>query len=69
MPTASSSDTCPGVLLPHDFPPQPGDLFWTPADWAWIGGLYDVLFPAWHWGLPGPRAPRRASSTRSARST
>jgi len=42
----------PGVLLPHDFPPQPGDLFWTPADWAWIGGLYDVLFPAWHWGLP-----------------
>jgi acetyl-CoA synthetase len=42
----------PGVLLPHDFPPKPGDLFWTPADWAWIGGLYDVLFPAWHWGLP-----------------
>ena len=42
----------PGVLLPHDFPPKPGDLFWTPADWAWIGGLYDVLFPAWHWGVP-----------------
>jgi acetyl-CoA synthetase len=42
----------PGVLLPHDFPPQRGDLFWTPADWAWIGGLYDVLFPAWFWGLP-----------------
>ena len=42
----------PGVLLPQSFPPQPGDIFWTPADWAWIGGLYDVLFPAWHWGLP-----------------
>jgi acetyl-CoA synthetase len=42
----------PGVLLPQEFPPQPGDLFWTPADWAWIGGLYDVLFPAWHWGIP-----------------
>ena len=42
----------PGVLLPQEFPPQPGDLFWTPADWAWIGGLYDVLFPAWYWGLP-----------------
>jgi len=42
----------PGVLLPQAFPPRPGDLFWTPADWAWIGGLYDVLFPAWHWGLP-----------------
>ena len=42
----------PGVLLPQDFPPQAGDLFWTPADWAWIGGLYDILFPAWHWGIP-----------------
>ena len=42
----------PGVQLPQSFPPQPGDIFWTPADWAWIGGLYDVLFPAWHWGLP-----------------
>ena len=42
----------PGVMLPHDFPPRPCDVFWTPADWAWIGGLYDVLFPAWFWGLP-----------------
>ena len=42
----------PGVLLPQEFPPRPGDLFWTPADWAWIGGLYDVLFPAWQWGIP-----------------
>jgi acetyl-CoA synthetase len=42
----------PGVLLPQEFPPRPGDCFWTPADWAWIGGLYDVLFPAWYLGLP-----------------
>ncbi len=42
----------PGVVLPHNFFPQPGDLFWTPADWAWIGGLYDVLLPAWHYGVP-----------------
>jgi len=41
----------PGILLPHDFPPQRGDRFWTPADWAWIGGLYDVLFPAWYMGV------------------
>jgi len=27
-------------------------LFWTPADWAWIGGLFDVLLPAWHFGIP-----------------
>ncbi len=42
----------PGVELPHEFFPQPGDLFWTPADWAWIGGLLDVLLPAWHHGVP-----------------
>jgi acetyl-CoA synthetase len=42
----------PGVEMPHEFFPQPGDLFWTPADWAWIGGLFDVLMPAWHHGVP-----------------
>ena len=42
----------PGVSLPHDLAPREGDLFWTPADWAWIGGLFDILFPALHWGLP-----------------
>ncbi|MDJ0608602.1 MAG: acyl-CoA synthetase [Kiloniellales bacterium] len=42
----------PGVELPQELFPQPGDLFWTPADWAWIGGLIDVLLPAWHHGVP-----------------
>lgn len=42
----------PGVEFPHNFFPQKGDLFWTPADWAWIGGLMDVLFPSWHHGIP-----------------
>jgi acetyl-CoA synthetase len=42
----------PGVVYPHNCFPQPGDLFWTPADWAWIGGLLDALLPAWHFGVP-----------------
>jgi len=42
----------PGVEWPHNFFPQQGDRFWTPADWAWIGGLIDVLFPSWHHGIP-----------------
>jgi acetyl-CoA synthetase len=42
----------PGVEFPHNFFPKEGDLFWTPADWAWIGGLIDVLFPSWHHGIP-----------------
>jgi acetyl-CoA synthetase len=42
----------PGVEMSHDFLPQPGDCIWTPADWAWIGGLLDVLMPALHHGVP-----------------
>jgi acetyl-CoA synthetase len=42
----------PGFELSHDFYPQPGDRIWTPADWAWIGGLYDVLMPGLAHGTP-----------------
>jgi len=42
----------PGVQLPHEFFPQPGDRFWTPADWAWAGGLLDALLPSLHFGIP-----------------
>lgn len=42
----------PGVELPQEQFPQPGDLFWTPADWAWIGGLLDVLLPSLFHGVP-----------------
>ncbi|HMK69417.1 MAG TPA: AMP-binding protein, partial [Xanthobacteraceae bacterium] len=42
----------PGVEMPHDFFPQPGDRFWTPSDWAWAGGLLDVLLPSLYFGVP-----------------
>jgi acetyl-CoA synthetase len=42
----------PGFVCSHDFFPQPGDVFWSPADWAWTGGLFDALLPTWHFGLP-----------------
>jgi len=42
----------PGFLYSHDFFPQPGDLFWSPADWAWAGGLFDALLPSWYYGIP-----------------
>jgi acetyl-CoA synthetase len=42
----------PGIEMPHDFFPQPGDRFWTPADWAWAGGLLDCLLPSLHHGIP-----------------
>jgi acetyl-CoA synthetase len=42
----------PGVQMPHEFLPQPGDRLWTPADWAWAGGLLNILLPGLHFGLP-----------------
>jgi len=42
----------PGVVVPQDLFPQPGDRFWTPADWAWAGGLLDVLLPSLYFGVP-----------------
>jgi acetyl-CoA synthetase len=41
-----------GFVHSHDFFPQPGDIFWSPADWAWAGGLFDALLPTWAFGLP-----------------
>jgi acetyl-CoA synthetase len=42
----------PGIEFPHNFFPKEDDLFWTPADWAWMGGFMDVLLPSWHHGIP-----------------
>jgi len=42
----------PGVQMPHEFLPQEGDRLWTPADWAWAGGLLNNLLPALHLGVP-----------------
>jgi acetyl-CoA synthetase len=27
-------------------------VYWSPSDWAWVGGLLDMLFPAWMAGRP-----------------
>ncbi len=42
----------PGVQMPHEFLPQEGDRLWTPADWAWAGGLLNILLPGLHFGVP-----------------
>jgi acetyl-CoA synthetase len=50
----------PNVEMIHDFFPKADDVMWTPADWAWIGALFDVLFPALYHGVPvvGHRAKK-----------
>ena len=50
----------PGIEMAQDFMPRPGDVFWTPSDWAWAGGLLNALLPALCHGVPvvAARAPR-----------
>ncbi len=42
----------PGFVTHHDFAPKPGDLMWTPADWAWMGGLTNAMMPSLALGIP-----------------
>ncbi len=41
-----------GFEMSQNFFPQAGDVFWTPADWAWTGGLWDALLPSLNYGMP-----------------
>ena len=41
-----------GFEMSQNFFPREGDVFWTPADWAWTGGLWDGLLPALNYGMP-----------------
>ena len=52
MPQQCLLGNLPGFVHSHDGYPQPGDLFWSPADWAWTGGLMDALLPALCLGQP-----------------
>ena len=51
----------PGMRTSHDGFPHPGDVFWTPGDWAWGGGLFDALFPTWLCGRPIVASARKFS--------
>ncbi len=42
----------PNIEISHQGFPQAGDRGWTPADWAWIGGLMDLALPCLYYGVP-----------------
>ncbi len=52
MPHGCLLGNLPGFVHSHNGYPQRGDLFWSPADWAWTGGLMDALLPAMYFGQP-----------------
>lgn len=50
IPQAAMHGNLPGFEFSHDGFPREGDLFWSPADWAWTGGLWDALLPTLYHG-------------------
>lgn len=64
--TSGTTGAPKGALIPHsaiignltgfvasqNWFPQDGDVFWSPADWAWTGGLMDALLPTLYFGKP-----------------
>jgi acetyl-CoA synthetase len=52
MPQQCLLGNLPGFVYSHDQFPHDGDVFWSPADWAWTGGLMDALLPTLYFGCP-----------------
>ncbi len=63
--TSGTTGQPKGALIPHRallgtltgfvasqnwFGAEPGGVFWSPADWAWTGGLMDALLPTLFFG-------------------
>ncbi len=62
--TSGTTGAPKGALLPHsavignltgfvasqNWFPKKKDVFWSPADWAWTGGLMDALLPTLYFG-------------------
>ncbi|MBA2411520.1 MAG: AMP-binding protein [Burkholderiaceae bacterium] len=65
MPHRALIGNLPGFVASHNWFPQPGDVFWSPADWAWTGGLMDALLPTMYFGFPIVGANRRFSADRA----
>src|SRR5262249_34851949 len=56
----------PAIEFYHEYFPKPGDRHWSPADWAWAGGLPDVGLPSCHAGVPGlPPGPNTFDAERA----
>ena len=42
----------PGFVCSQNWFPTHDAVFWSPADWAWTGGLMDALLPSLYFGRP-----------------
>jgi acetyl-CoA synthetase len=50
--TAQAAATQPNASQASHLPTGSKAVFWSPADWAWTGGLMDALLPTLYFGRP-----------------
>ena len=62
LPHAALIGNLPGFVASQNWFPQAGDIFWSPADWAWTGGLMDALLPTLYFGQTIIGCQRRFSA-------
>src|SRR3546814_857672 len=55
----------PGFVASQNWFPQPSDIFWSPAGWAWTGGLMNSLLPTLYFGRPIVATPGKFSAARA----
>src|SRR3546814_18897258 len=55
----------PGFVAWQNWFPQPSDIFWSPAGWAWTGGLMNSLLPTLYFGRPIVATPGKFSAARA----
>jgi acetyl-CoA synthetase len=65
MPQRALIGNLTGFVCSQNWFPYNARTFWSPADWAWTGGLMDALLPTLYFGCPilgvrGRFAPERA---------
>jgi acetyl-CoA synthetase len=65
MPQQALIGNLPGFVASQNGFPRDDDVFWSPADWAWTGGLMDVMLPSLYFGqqlvgFRGRFSPERA---------
>lgn len=62
MPQSALLGNLTGFVASQNWFPLQDDVFWSPADWAWTGGLLDALLPTLYFGMPIVASRQRFSA-------
>ncbi len=65
LPHSALIGILPGFVASQNWFPKPGDVFWSPADWARADGLMQALLPTLYFGRPIVGTPGGFSAERA----